>query len=152
TAVTAGDNNVTRIERDAAGNVTALVAPLGQRTTLTLNTEGYLGRITNPAGEALQLDYDPDRGGLLTDLTRPGGGASHCQYDAQGRLTRDENPADGFTQLTRTEQARGYTVTVTTAEGRISTYQVEKLSDGSQRRVNTSAAGLQTVILFGADG
>ncbi|HRF45541.1 MAG TPA: PKD domain-containing protein, partial [Candidatus Competibacteraceae bacterium] len=57
TSITDADNNVTAIERDGGGNPTAIVAPFGQRTTLTVNGNGYLASVANPAGETHQLTY-----------------------------------------------------------------------------------------------
>src|SRR5205823_1490099 len=56
TSVTDADGNVSRIER-AGATPMAIIAPGGQRTTLTV-TGGKLMAITNPAGEAEQFTYD----------------------------------------------------------------------------------------------
>ena len=50
-------NNTTILERDTSGNPTAIVGPYGQRTTLALDANGYLARITNPAGETTTFQY-----------------------------------------------------------------------------------------------
>ena len=149
-SVTDGDGNATTIQHAAAGTPTAIVAPRGQRTTLAPNADGYLVSVTNPANEAVQFTYLP--GGLLATLKEPTGHDHKFFYDSLGRLRRDEDPADGFTTLDRTEQARGYTITVTTAEGKTTSYQIEDLATGAQRRVNTGPDGLQTVTLIGTDG
>lgn len=44
----------------SAGNATAVVAPGGQRTTLTIEANGHLAAITNPAGETVELTYSAD--------------------------------------------------------------------------------------------
>ena len=72
--VSDGDGDVTSIERNAQGKPTALVAPFGQRTTLSLDGNGYLASVTNPAGEAYRMQYTAD--GLLTRFTDPKGQAS----------------------------------------------------------------------------
>ena len=43
------------------GDRTAIVAPFGQRTTPSLDSNGYLASITDPAGDANQYSYSPDR-------------------------------------------------------------------------------------------
>ena len=68
-SITDADNNVTAIERDGNGNPTAIVAPFGQRTMLTVNSDGYLASVANPVGETHQLTYTAD--GLLTAFTDP---------------------------------------------------------------------------------
>jgi len=149
-SVTDGDGNITSIEHDANGVPTAIVAPHGQRTVLTADGNGYLAGITNPAGETVQLASTAD--GLLTTLTDARGGVHQFTYDAQGRLTKDEDPADGSKTLVRAEGSDGYAVTVTTALGRTTTYQVERLLGGGYRRLIVAPSGAQTETVQGTDG
>jgi RHS repeat-associated protein len=150
TTVTDGDGNVTTVEHDASGAPTALVGPFGQRTILTVDANGYLAHITNPASETTALTSTSD--GLLTSLTDPRGHTYQFTYDAQGRLTRDADPAGGFKALTRTDVGSTFTVDLSTALGRTTTYTVESLSTGDQHRVNTFPDGTQTVELIGTNG
>jgi len=66
TSVTDGDGNRTEIVRDGAGTATAIKAPGDISTALAVRGDGLLSTITNPAGEAVALDYFP--GGLLKSL------------------------------------------------------------------------------------
>lgn len=149
-AVTDGDGNITSIEHDSNGKPTAIVSPYGLRTTLTTDSNGYLTRVTNPANETVQLTSTAD--GLLTSLTDARGGVHHFTYDGMGRLTKDEDPAGGSKTLVRTEGLNGYSVAVTTALGRTTTYQVEWLPDGGYRRLITEPTGAQTEIIQKPDG
>ncbi|MBK8742437.1 MAG: hypothetical protein IPM02_24415 [Betaproteobacteria bacterium] len=152
--ITDGSGNVTTLERDAGGNPTAIVAPFGQRTVLTVQAEGYLASIANPAGETVQFTYNSGAAeGLLATLTDPRGNLHHFFYDALGRLYRDENPAGGVTLLARNDiTARHYAVTVTKASGLATTYEVEALATGDERRTRIDPSGAQTVSLLHADG
>jgi RHS repeat-associated protein len=147
--VTDGDGNVTTIEHDGNGNPT-IMAPDGQRTTLAVHPNGFLSSITNPAGESVGLDYTAD--GLLTSMTDPRNGLHQFEYDNLGRLTRDEDPSGGFQSLARVENGANFTVTLTTAMSRTTSYRVEELSTGDQRKVNTSPNGLRRELLMRADG
>ncbi len=148
--VTDGDNNVTTIERNAGGQPTAIVAPFGQRTTLTLDGNGYLASVTNPAGEAYRMTYSAE--GLLRTFTDPRNNVSTIDYDAQGRLRRDEDAAGGFSTLSRTETATSFSVSLTTALNRVTGYQVERLANGEERRVNSFPGGLQNQQTIRASG
>jgi len=150
--VTDGDGNVTTIQRDGAGQPTAIVAPFGQQTTLALDSNGFLSSVTDPAGATTQLTSSSD--GLLATLIDPKGNLHQFTYDSLGRLLKDQDPAAGFLALTRTEDpfARTYSVAVTSAIGRTSTFQVQQLSTGDERRVNTDPAGLQRTVLIKTDG
>ena len=152
--ITDGDGNVTTIERDGSGNPSAIVAPFGQRTTLAMHGIGYLSRVTNPAGEAVQLTYNSGNAeGLLATLTDPRGNVHRYLYDALGRLIRDENPAGGVTTLARTDITKDhYTVSLTTALGLVTTYEVEELSTGDTRRVRIDPSGTRTESFFRTDG
>ena len=150
TTITDGDGNVTTIERDGDGKPTIIVAPFGQHTTLELNAGGYFSKITNPAGESVQFGYTDD--GLLLSLTDARSNVKSYTYDAMGRLTKDEDPVGGFTALDRTETGNDYEVTKTTAEGIVSTYKVEHLSTGEERRTNSFCCGTSTVTITGTDG
>jgi RHS repeat-associated protein len=148
--VTDRDGLVTRIERDASGNPTAIVGPYSQRTTLGVDAQGYLASIANPAGETTRLAYTPN--GLLTQLIDPRGGVHTFTYDAAGRLTRDTNPAGGFISLDRLNTSTGYTVTLSNALGVTTQYGVETLSTGDQRRTQIRPDGLTTVWLVKTNG
>ena len=149
-SVTDGDGNVTSIERDPSGVPTAVVGPHGQRTTLQLDGNGYLSLIAGPGGQTLQLESAPD--GLLASLTDPRDGLHEYTFDEDGRLIQDDEPGDGFKTLSRVDGSSGFTITVSTALGRQTTYQAERLPAGGARRTTTDPAGAKTVAVFGADG
>lgn len=142
TTVTDGYGNATTIERNTNGNPTAIVGPYGQRTTLALDVNGYLEKITNPAGESFQFKYTS--GGLLTGKTDPKGNENRFSYNEGGRLISDSDPAGGLKTISRSDVGNGYTVALNTSLNRKTTYQVENLSSGEQRRINTFPTGLQT--------
>jgi RHS repeat-associated protein len=142
TTVTDGDTNVTTITRDVNGDPTSIVGPYGQTTTLTLDANGYLASIANPAGETIQLGYTA--GGLLTSYRDPRNNPHTFEYDAAGRLVKDSDPASGYKQLARQEGSNAYTVTLTTALGRVQQYRVETSGNGDERHIDTDPAGLQS--------
>ncbi len=139
------DSNTTLIERDAAGTPLAIVAPGGQRTNLTI-VAGRLTAVTNPAGEAINLDYDTQ--GLLAHFIDARGGIHTFTYDTNGLLARDQGPAGGFIAFVRSGNPRAYTVTTTTAEGRAEQFGVQLLGDTTARRDHIAADGTQTHMLF----
>jgi RHS repeat-associated protein len=150
TNITDGDNNVITIERDAVGNPTAIVAPFGQRTALTLDNDGYLASASNPANEAYRMIYTDD--GLLTSFEDPKNNISTITYDDKGRLFKDENAAQGSQSLTQTELADGFDVVRTTEENRATSYHVERLLTGDLKRTNLLPDGTQTDSLLKTDG
>lgn len=141
-SVTDGDSNITKIERDSAGNPAAIVGPFGQRTTLAIGADGYLAKITNPAGEAVTSATDAK--GLLIGLIDPRNNASVFTYDSNGKLIRDQNAADGFHSLARTEVDGAYSVSRSTAMSRTTTYHVTKRAGGGEDRVVTQPNGVVT--------
>ena len=139
---TGGTDNVTAIERDPAGNPTAIVAPFGQRTMLEVDASGFLASIANPAGERVELASTS--GGLLTSYTDPRGNTSTFSYDLDGRLTRDADPTGGDQILASDATPGQFTVTRTTGLARTTTYQVENLPGNAQRRTFTAPDNTQS--------
>ena len=131
--------NTTRIERDAQGAPTGIVAPGGRRTVLTTHPDGHLASVTNPAGETTRLSYSKE--GRLSELTDPKKQVHRFTYSSQGALLKDENPAGGHWALARTQTPNGFTVALSSALGRTSTYEIERLVTGGERRVNTGPGG-----------
>src|SRR5262249_1302234 len=133
---------------------TAIVAPFGQQTTLAVQADGFLSRVTNPAGEFEQFTYNGGNAeGLLSTRSDARGNVHHYVYDALGRLIRDENPAGGVKILARNDITTDYyTVSVTTALGLVTTYEVEELSNGDLRRARIEPSGARTESINRADG
>jgi YD repeat-containing protein len=148
------DDNKVTIERDGLGNPTAIVAPFRQLTTLTVNDNGYLASLTNPAGEAYRISYTND--GLLTQFTDPNGHAATMQYGDFGRLILDTDATGGHLGLTRQEEnppdkSRVYSVDAKTSLDRTTHYKVEHLNSGDERRTNTFPDLTQSVWLQHTD-
>jgi RHS repeat-associated protein len=145
--------NITAIERDPNGQFITVVAPFGQRTTLELDSEtGYLKTAANPAGEAVTFTYHGNEG-LLATRKDPLGQVARFTYDDMGRLLKDEDPAGGFTELARTESARGFEIGLTTAGKKIpTTYLTEHLPTGEEVRLNKCCCGAETKVEIAPDG
>jgi RHS repeat-associated protein len=142
--------NVIRVQRDAAGQPLAIVAPFGQRTTLGVGSDGFLASIADPAGRSWALGYE--RAGLLTSFARPGGATSRMQYAADGRLIRDENADGGVKTLARTDTPGTYEVTLSTSLGRTRTAGVVRTEAGATLRTATAADGVSTQTRTNGDG
>src|SRR5690606_6705729 len=69
-----------------------------------------------------------------------------------GRLERDENPAGGVAAVAHVPTETGYQATLTTAEGRVSTYAVDASDPRATRLLDTDPSGLVTVRRIGRDG
>ena len=116
-----------------------------------MTSDGYLDSITNPAGEAITLGYKD--GGLLTSLKDSRGNTYLYTYDDTGRLIKDEDPAGGFKTLVHTEGAdRSYTVSLSTALGRTTNYQVTEDTLNNEIKKNTLPSGLVTESTQRPDG
>ncbi len=143
-SVTDGSGNVTTIQRDVNGHPTAIVSPYGQTTTLSVDGNGYLSQVTDPMGNSTKLTTSSL--GLLSSFKDANGNLYSFQYDGNGFLTKDSDPAGGVINLARTDNASGYSVTETTAQGRTNTNKVAFSSDSSsttQQFTGTWPNGLQ---------
>src|SRR5712664_1553255 len=149
-AIEDGFGNVTRIERNANGVATAVIAPYGQRSILRTGADGYLASITNPANETTSLSYSG--AGHLVALTDPRGSVYRFTVDAQGYVTKQEDPAGGFLDLKRTLTDKGYKVSSKTAMGRESGYMADRLSDGEANVVTTDPGSSEMRLRVLANG
>ncbi len=143
--ITDADNNVTTVERNAQGQPTAIVGPFGQRTTLALDGAGYLSSVTDPGGNLVRLFHRST--GILDSLADARGYKHRFTYDSLGRLRRDDDPAGGFKTLTLAETDTSWTVPVTTALGRTTSYRIDRTSVGGTRRVTTDPAAFVSTSL-----
>ena len=134
--VTDGDGLVTTIARNAQGRPTKIVAPFGQQTTLTVDGAGYLATIVDPAGGTTSLTTTAS--GLLTEFRDANDHTSTLTYDGVGRLRRDEDAGGGSQTLVRTAVGSVVASSLTTELDRTSTYRVERLATGDERRTNTA--------------
>jgi RHS repeat-associated protein len=134
--------NVTRIDHDAQGRPTAIVAPFAQRTDLAVDANGYLSSIKNPAGETTRFAYTSD--GLLTAMTDPRGATAQYTYSGLGRLLTAEDRAHATKQLLRFPGASGYQSAVVSPLGRQTAYQRQDLANRQRVRSTTTPAGLTT--------
>jgi RHS repeat-associated protein len=157
-SVTDRDGNVTTIERDAQGNPTAIVSPYGQRTTLSLDGNGYLASITNPNSETVSLQYKPiasgdaHTGGLLSQLTDGRMGVHLFEHDTDGFLTKDTDPAGSYVALNRNNNLAPTQVTRSTPLGRNTTYQVSwSYADDVETSTVKDPANLTTMTVTKAD-
>ena len=144
------DGDVTTIERQVSGTPTAIISPWNQHTTLTLNEEGFLGQIANPAGERWVFNYRAN--GLLTGITDPLVNSSDYDYDDMGRLTSTRDPDGAQQSFTHEELVDGQRVVQVSAEGREYSYQVRRLANGESELINTHPDGLQTIIQLNREG
>lgn len=145
--------NVTSIEHDETGRPTSIVSPDGQRTHLAVDANGYLNRVANPGGDEVRMTYSDD--GLMKSLLDPRSALHSFAFDETGRLVGDLEPADGNQTLTRKllfdeneasfDRVVGFEVTRKTELGRATTYTVENLSGGQQRRSVTTPHGSTVV-------
>ncbi|MBF0440234.1 MAG: hypothetical protein HQL93_14115, partial [Magnetococcales bacterium] len=132
------DGQITQIER--TGRVpTAIVAPDGQRTNLTVDANGYLASVTNPASETHAMQYTTE--GLMTTFRTPRNFATTMSYDNLGRLVREDNPAGGFWELSKINSTTDTNASITSALGRKTLYRTETLPNGDKRQLNTNPDG-----------
>jgi len=136
------DGNITRIERDG-NNPLAIIAPYGQRTELSLDVNGYLASVTNPLIQVHQMIYTDS--GLLTQYIDPQGHTAWYEHTETGFFKENTDPAEGGWALKQDSEGDGYTVTLTSKEGSVSSATVTTLDDGIFQQVNTAPDGTQTI-------
>ncbi len=156
-AITDGDGDTTTIERDpVSGQATAIIAPDQQRTVLMFNENGYLATAVHPTGDRYGVEYQPGGSGLMAAFIDPNGHRNEFVYDGQGRLERDRNAGGGGWTLAREDTAVGEdtveTVTLTSAQGRTTRYQIISRPEGARQHRIQRPDGGERVTRIDADG
>jgi RHS repeat-associated protein len=128
---------VTQIERNSALDATAIVAPNGQRTVLSVGPGGDLASVTNPANESTAFTYYPK--GLLKTEEGPTGATHTFHYDDQGQLIGDDRPGGGSWNISRTQSEDVVTVSMTSAEGRSTSRSFTEADDGPAQNMSITA-------------
>jgi len=91
-SITDRNSNITTIQRNGS-SPSSITSSYGQITSLSVNPEGYLTQITNPANESYNITYNFD--GLITQFTNPRGSTNTLTYDEFGNLQSDTNALGG---------------------------------------------------------
>lgn len=130
--------NAATIERDPAGNPTAIRAPYGQRTLLRTTSAGLLSQVQNPAAEIHALQQDGT--GLLTGLTNPAGANWLFSYSPTGRLLTDTGPLGATTTLARQDAGQNFTVTLQKPGGLSTRFESTAIT-GGRRTTTTHPSG-----------
>ena len=113
---------VTRINR-SGGVPTSIESPDGIVTTLTVDADNQLTRVTHPDNTFWDFGYQ-DNDGLLTSVTEPNGNGFDAVYDIDTkRVDTVSDLGGGSVSLSRVFDASGaVTVTETTSGGEVATY------------------------------
>ncbi len=85
----------TVFERAGNGQLTGIVSPKGERTTIAMNSAGQVQAITNPAGERWRIAYEPGRPYLISAITDPEDRATTYVYDDLGQFKSETDPEGG---------------------------------------------------------
>jgi YD repeat-containing protein len=162
-SITDPDGRVTTIHREN-GKLASIESPFGQLTTFELydsgTHKGYVKTIASPVGQ-VSLEYSGEsyQEGLLTKLTDPKGYQYSFEYTDDGRFQTHSDPveAGGVRTFERTflPNDTGFKVDVTTkTQGLplLTTYQIENLPGGAQKRTTILPEGLQATTEIEPDG
>ncbi len=143
-------SNTLTIERLFDGTPTAIISADNHRTELTVDTNGYLNSIHNPANETHHIEYHP--GGLMSLFTTPKGNSNTLTYDTMGRLLTDTNDEGGSWQLSNINLDEGYSVSMTSGEGRTDIFTVEPLTSGDVIQTRTARDGTESITERASNG
>ena len=132
----------TTIERNENGLPVSIVGQYGQHTDLAMNNKQNLVNIINSAGEKTSFAYSAT--GFLTSMIDTRGFTHSYEYDAAGLLVKDNDPADGFTSLSRTSTTNGHKVATSTALKRVTNYSLVNQAGGIRKRIVSFPDGTST--------
>jgi RHS repeat-associated protein len=141
--------NKTVINRDNSAIPTSIISPDGITTTLTIDTNNYLKRITYPDGNFYSFEFTPD--GLMSAKIEPKGNRFEHIFDSIGRLTEVTDQEGGHWQFSRQVDVKGDVLTqILTGEGNLTSYLDHTESTGAHTSRITDPSGAET--LYGSSG
>ena len=144
-------DNETGISRDENGIPTSITSPDGITTTLSIEEDNHLNRITYGDGTYFDFEYDPE--GLMTNKIEPEGNRFGHQFDANGRLVLVTDEEGGNWCYSKDRYANGDSlIQVITAEGNSTSYQDTTESTGAYASTITGPGGDETLYNRSDDG
>ncbi|MCG6910469.1 MAG: hypothetical protein LJE94_10145, partial [Deltaproteobacteria bacterium] len=149
-AVTDRFGNTTEIERDSNGTPTSIISPDGLTTTLSVDADNFLDKISYPDGRFVDFDYAPK--GLLALKTEPEGNGFAHVFDANGRLIEVSDDEGGLWNYASSIDANHNHLTeMTTAEGDLTSYLDSQNSSGEFSTIITDPSGARTTYRRSSD-
>jgi RHS repeat-associated protein len=143
--------NQLTIVRDLSGVPTSLTSPDGLTTTLSIDANNHLSRITYPDGSYYHFEYAPNA--LMTAKVEPEGNRFDHVFDSTERLTEVTDEEGGRWRYTRTRLENNDILTeVLTAEGNLTSYLDHTDPTGAYTSYITDSTGAQTVFTHSPDG
>ena len=143
--------NQTAINRNGNGVPTSIISPDSLATSLTVDENNHLTRITYPDGSNYSFDYAPD--GLTILKTQPEGNQFGHIFDQDGRITDFTDDEGGHWQFARTVLENGDVLHETnTGENNLTTYLDQTKSTGAFTSTITDPSGAQTIFTRSDDG
>lgn len=143
--------NQTTIQRDGNGIPLSITSPYGHVTSLAINADNKLEKITYQDNSFYSFGYTSD--GLMTDEYDPAGNHFIHQYDANGKIINVSDPEGGAWSYTRSYDVAGDAKTnIMTAEGNLTRYDDHTYSTGAYTSLKTSPSGSTETTTGSADG
>lgn len=142
--------NITSIQRDASGTPLAIISPDGITTTLTIDGNNHLTRITYPDGNFYGFEYTPE--GLMTAKIELEGNRFEHVFDSTGKLTDAIDQEGGHWQYSRSGNPNGDILTqVLSGEGNLTSYLDHTDSTAAYTSRITDPSGAETVYIRSGD-
>ncbi len=120
--------NTTQLERDAKGNLLAIIGVDGQRNELYIDEKNNLRSVTYADSSSFWFDYN---GSLLTEKTDPNGNLYTHDFNGDGRVSFTTDMEDGRWDFYDIRTRKKNTYGFTTAEGNSYETSRRELDNGS---------------------
>jgi RHS repeat-associated protein len=138
------------IQRTSEGVPLWIDSPDGLRTTVMIDGNNHLTRITHPDGSFCGFEYTPD--GLMTAKIEPEGNRFKHEFDENGRLTDATDQEGGHWQQSKTAYPDGNILAEVTSGAGVTSYMDHTDSAGKYTSTITDPTGGETLFAESADG
>ena len=146
-AIVDAHGQMTNIERSSDGTATAMIAPTGQRTALTVGATAL--SVTPPGMSPIGFTFDGT--GLLTQATDPTGHSIQFGFTPDGRFGRLISATGDSATLTASSTASGSSLLVRNPSGQSTTLSAQTDLAGVQQFISSSG-GIPAQSTLNTDG
>lgn len=143
-------DGITTIERDSNGDLLSIIAKNGMTSTISLDSDRNISEISLPDGNSFSISYHPED--LIASFTKPNGAESVFDFDSLGKLVKDTNALEGFSQLEDISSISEKTIKLSSAEGIEKVFTLSSSKEEGMTQINEVLPGRSNEARFLLEG
>lgn len=141
------NSDETVLSYNTQNQLETIVSADGHTTRFKMDNNGYTESVSDSSDASWKMEYAPN--GLMSRFTDRNDNGSQYFYEDDGRLRQDIDPNGGGWELSFVSDRASRETGMTSGEGRVSRFKVERLASGVRRQTLSSPDGTALVTDYG---